>query len=168
MSKQKNQEPISPELTSVEKRIIYELGGDLGPGPRPYLELGRRVGLTEDEVVRVIRGLKERGLVRRFGATLRHQKSGFTANAMVAWTAPEERIEEAGKILASFDEVTHCYQRRTAPGWTRNLYTMVHGASAEECREIAARLAAAAGLTDYELLFSDQELKKTSMRYFPA
>jgi DNA-binding Lrp family transcriptional regulator len=155
-----------PELTPVEKSVIYELGGDLGSGARPYEELGRRVGLSEEETVGVIKGLMDRGLVRRFGATLRHQKSGFTANAMVAWTAPAARVEEVGRILASFDQVTHCYQRRTAPGWTRNLYTMVHAASPEECYETAARMAQAAGLDDYELLFSDRELKKTSMRYF--
>lgn len=153
-------------LTSVEKKIIYELGGDIGDGPRPFADLGRKVGISEDEVIRVIRSLRDRGFLRRFGATLRHQKSGFTANAMVAWRAPEELIEEAGKRLASFSEVTHCYQRREAPGWTRNIYTMIHASSEDECYALAEKMAQAAGLTDYELLFSDKELKKTSMRYF--
>jgi DNA-binding Lrp family transcriptional regulator len=154
------------EINSVEKKIIYELGGDLGDGPRPFADLGKRVGLSEAETVAVIRGLNEKGLLRRFGATLRHQKSGFKANAMVAWKVPDDQLETAGAVLAGFPEVTHCYQRRTVPGWDRNLYTMIHASSDEECYALAEKMAHAAGLDDYELLFSHEELKKTSMRYF--
>lgn len=154
------------ELTPLEKKLIHELGGDMGDGPRPFADLGRRVGLDEDRVVAMIRGLRERGFLRRFGATLRHQRSGFTANAMVAWQVEPARIEEVGRIMAAFDEVTHCYQRRTTPGWSRNLYTMIHAATPEECRILAEKMARTAGVADYELLFSNEELKKTSMRYF--
>lgn len=153
-------------LSPVEKRLIHELGGDIDPGPRPFADLGRRVGLSEDEVVAVLRDLRRKGYLRRFGATLRHQRSGFTSNAMVAWRVEPDRIEAVGRILASFDEVTHCYQRRTAPGWPKNMYAMIHASSEEECRALAQRMAEAAGISDYELLFSHEELKKTSMRYF--
>ena len=154
-------------LSPVEKRLIYELGGDIGQGARPFADLGRRVGLSEDEVISALLGLRERGYLRRFGATLGHQRSGFKANAMAAWLVEPGRIEEVGLILAAFPEVTHCYQRRTVPGWSKNLYTMIHASSEEECRALAERMAEAAGIMDYELLFSREELKKTSMRYFP-
>jgi len=153
-------------LSNVEKRLIYELGGDIGPSPSPFAELGRRVGLSEEQVIEIMRSLRERGILRRFGATLRHQLSGFTANAMAAWRVDPDRIEEVGEIMASFPEVTHCYQRRTMPDWTKNLYTMIHASSEQECRRLAERMAEAAGVSDYELLFSEEELKKTSMRYF--
>ena len=154
------------ELSPMEKKIIHELGGDIGDGPRPFADLGDRVGATEDEVIAIIGRLRERGMLRRFGATLRHQLSGFTANAMVAWSVEADRIEEVGHLLASFTEVTHCYQRRTAPGWSKNLYTMIHASSEEEIHGLAERMAEAAGVSEYEVLFSHEELKKTSMRYF--
>lgn len=160
------QDHNDPGLSAKEKMIIYELGGDIGEGAGPFADLGQKLGLSEDEVVEIIRGLRNRGVLRRFGATLRHQKSGFTANAMVAWQVDENKIEEVGSIMASFREVTHCYQRKTAPGWTKNLYTMIHASSREGCRLLAQKMADAAGINDYELLFSHEELKKTSMRYF--
>ena len=43
---------------------------------------------------------------------------------------------------------------------------MVHGRSREECLETAARMARETGLSDYQVLFSESELKKTTMRYF--
>ena len=155
------------ELTPGEKKVIYELGGDLEAVARPYAAIGQKVGLSEEEVIGIIGRLKDRGILRRLGATLRHQLSGFTANAIAAWRVDPERIQEVGDKLARFQEVTHCYQRPEAPGWSKNLYTMIHAQSEEECRQLARRMSLAVEVTDYELLFSQEELKKTSMRYFP-
>ena len=130
-------------LSLIEKRLINALGGDIGDGPRPFAGLGCRLGISEAEVIEVIRGLRARGLLRRFGATLRHQKSGFTANAMVAWRVPEDEAERVGGVMAGFPEVTHCYQRRIVPGWPYNLYTMIHAVSDDEIEALAERLSAA-------------------------
>jgi DNA-binding Lrp family transcriptional regulator len=70
---------------------------------------------------------------------LRHQKSGFQANAMTAWQVDEDRIEAVGKIMASFREVSHCYRRDPADGWPYNLYTMIHGKSEADCRNTARK-----------------------------
>ena len=155
-----------PHLKSAEKKVIYELGGDLGDGPRPFADLGRRVGLSEEEVLEIVRDLDRRGFLRRFGATLRHQRSGFTANAMVAWEVDPDHVDEIGDRFAALSEVSHCYRRRTAPGWTKNLYTMIHAAAEQDILDLAARMSQTDGVKDYEILFSHQELKKTSMRYF--
>lgn len=153
-------------LTDTEKRIIYLLQGDLPVAERPFDWLAEQVGLTEEEVIALIARLKENGVIRRFGATLRHQQSGFPANVMVAWRVDEDRIEEIGPELAGFRMVSHCYQRTVTHEWTYNLYTMVHGQSREDCRATVREMAEATGMDDYQLLYSVEELKKTSMRYF--
>jgi DNA-binding Lrp family transcriptional regulator len=122
--------------------------------------------VQEEELLGAIRSLMEKGYIRRFGATLRHQKSGFAANALAAWRVPESEVSAIGKKLAANREVSHCYARRPAPSWPYNLYTMIHGKTPEECAGIAARLARDTGIADYQLLFSETELKKTTMRYF--
>ena len=114
----------------------------------------------------VIQSPMDRGDIRRFGATLRHQQSGYEANALVAWAVPEADLKRIGQHLAGQRAVTHCYARRPAPSWPYNLYTMVHGRTPDECVKIAAQMAAETGLSDYEMLFSETELKKTTMRYF--
>jgi len=114
----------------------------------------------------VIRRLKELGIIRRFGATLRHQLSGFSANALVAWQVPDPDLEQVGRRLAAYRQVSHCYARRPAPGWPYTLYSMVHGRNPEEIAGLVAEMAKEVGVDTYEVLFSDQELKKTTMRYF--
>ncbi len=156
-------------LSDLEKRVILALQRDLDITPDPFLELASQLETPEAEVLAVIRRLMETGYIRRFGATLRHQQSGFAANALVAWVIPGDRITEIGKKMAAYREVSHCYFRKPAnpaASWPYNLYTMVHGRTPEDCILTAARMAAETGMDTYEMLFSETELKKTTMRYF--
>lgn len=155
-------------IDAIDKRIIARLQGDLPLVPRPFAPLAAELGIAEAEVVARIGRLKDDRVMRRFGATLRHQQSGFPANVMVAWRVAETRIDAVGEILASFRNVSHCYWRRPCEGFAYNVFSMVHGASQDECRRIVAEMAAQAQMdpADFELLFSVEELKKTSMQYY--
>jgi len=155
-------------LTELEKKIIASIQEDMAITERPYLEISERLGITEEDLLQNLRSLCERGIIRRFGATLRHQKTGFTANAMGAWQVDETRVEEVGNRLASFKQVSHCYRRNPAPSWPFNLYTMIHANDEESCRQTAQKMSREAGVDNYSLLFSRRELKKTSMVYFPS
>jgi DNA-binding Lrp family transcriptional regulator len=155
-------------LTDLEKKVIASVQEDIAVTARPYRELAERVEIPEETYLATLRNLCRRGVIRRFGATIRHQRTGFTANAMVAWKVDEARIEEVGKKMASFRQVSHCYRRNPAPKWPYNLYTMIHAGSEDSCRKTAQKMARAAGVDSYVLLFSRRELKKTSMVYFPS
>ncbi|MDA8138284.1 MAG: Lrp/AsnC family transcriptional regulator [Desulfobacteraceae bacterium] len=157
---------MSEVLSELEKQVIAAIQGDIPIVERPYQQIAAQLELTEEQVLQTLENLVGRGIIRRFGATLRHQKSGYQSNAMVAWRVEEERIEAVGKIMASFRAVSHCYRRDPTPDWPYNLYTMVHGKDEEGCRRTAAKMAQKAGVDDYAMLFSRRELKKTSMQYF--
>jgi DNA-binding Lrp family transcriptional regulator len=153
-------------LNELEKKVIFSIQGDIPIVERPYRVLAERLQIDEETFLNTLRGLCERGIVRRLGATLRHQKSGYEANAMTAWQVAEDRVEEVGRIMAGFREVSHCYRRDPAPGWPYNLYTMIHGRNEEGCRAVAEAISRKTGVSAYLLLFSRKEMKKTSMTYF--
>ncbi len=153
-------------LNKSEQKVIAAIQGDMPITAHPYRELADRVGMTEDKFIQVLEGLHARNIIRRFGATLRHQKSGYAANAMGAWKVPEDRIEAVGERMAACRQISHCYRRNPNADWPYNLYTMIHAESPEACWEIAREMARATGVEDYTLLFSLRELKKTSMTYF--
>ena len=155
-----------PMLTDLEKKIIALLQTDIPVVKRPFLEMAEQIGISEELFLKVLGDLNDQGIIRRFGATIKHQKSGFNANAMVAWRVDEDKVEKTGNIMSTFDEITHCYRRDPAPGWEYNLYTMVHASDEEACYAIVKQISNAVGETNYTLLFSRQELKKTSMKYF--
>ena len=155
-------------LTEIEKQIIAAVQADLPITAQPYAELARKVGVPEKEFMQTLQRLCDQGVIRRFGATIRHQKSGFEANVMVAWIVDEDQMEAVGSKMAAFKQVSHCYRRSPYGDWPYNLYTMVHAKDESTCREIARQMAQTAGVQDYALLFSRKELKKTSMTYFPG
>ena len=153
-------------LTEIEKKIIASIQGDIQVIERPFLEIANQLGITEDELLEKITDLCSRGVIRRFGATIRHQMSGYKANAMTAWKVEDNRVDEVGQIMASFREVSHCYVRKTTENWPNNLYTMIHAKDEESCHAIAKDMSEKTSVDQYTLLFSVQELKKTSMQYF--
>ena len=155
-------------LSKLEKRIIASIQEDIAVTERPYLEIANKLGVAEDTLLETLQSLCDRGIIRRYGATLRHQKTGFTANAMAAWQVDEDRIDEVGSKMASFREVSHCYRRNPTSRWPYNLYTMIHASDEAACRQTAQRMSEATSVENYSLLFSRKELKKTSMVYFPA
>lgn len=153
-------------IDALDKLIIARLQGDLPLEPRPFAGLAAELGISEAQVVQRIARLERDKIMRRFGATLRHQQSGFPANVMVAWRVDQARVDEVGEKLASFRRVSHCYWRRPCADFPYNVFSMVHGKSEDECRELVEEMAGAVGGIEHELLFSLEELKKTSMQYY--
>jgi DNA-binding Lrp family transcriptional regulator len=159
---------MNDSLDELDKRIIAAVQADIPVTERPYAEIARQLGISEETLLEKLDLFCRQGIIRRFGATLRHQKSGFLANAMIAWQVNEATIAEVGKKFSSFPQVSHCYRRNPTAQWPYNLYTMVHANDQESCREIARQMADTASVLDYAILFSRKELKKTSMAYFPT
>lgn len=166
MSEKSKKNP-APVFTDTEKRILALAGADLPDSPTPYADIAVQTGATEAEVLALITRLKDAGIIRRFGATLRHQKAGYGHNAMVSWRVDDpDQALKVGEIMAARPEISHCYIRRTYPQWKYNLYTMIHGKNPGDTARVTEELARETGVTDNQTLASLRELKKTSMRYF--
>ncbi len=154
------------ELDATDRGILAALQGDLDQSPEPYASIAHDLALTEEEVVRRIKRMQEQGVIRRIGAMIRHIEAGIGSNGMIVWKVDPQRIEDVGAALAGFPEVTHCYERPPFGGKGGTLFTMVHASSEEGCLQIVRRMAESVEVQDYEILFSDRELKKVSMTYF--
>ena len=130
----------------------------------PFANIARELGISEKDVVSRFENLQKKGVIRRFGASIGHRAIGITANAMCTWNVPDERVEEIGAIMAGFSEVTHCYERPRYPDWPYNLFTMVHSYTKDDCNRVAHEISKATGISDYKMLFSEMEFKKTGAR----
>ncbi|MBI5179214.1 MAG: Lrp/AsnC family transcriptional regulator [Nitrospinae bacterium] len=159
---------MNPEITELDKKIMKRLQDSIPSSLRPYKEIADDAGVGEDEVIRRINLYKEKKWIRRFGATLRHQKAGFKFNGMGVWKVPNpDDRQRLGEEMAAFHEVSHCYERPSYEDWPYNLFTMIHGESQRECEEVARRISEKTGLKEYTMLYSSREFKKSSMKYFP-
>lgn len=162
-----HQDATPPSFTEAERAALAIAQGDIPDSLTPYADMAAACGLSEDGVLDLLRRLRASGAIRRFGASIRHQRTGWTHNAMVGWVATEEQASICGPLAAAHAHVSHAYFRPSpAEDWPYTLYTMVHGRSEEECLGVVRELLAAWPLRDYAILRSLRELKKTSMTYF--
>ncbi len=155
-------------LSDSDKRLLHEIEAPLPLVERPYADIAQRAGVTEADVMEKVREWIASGIIRRFGARVNHRSVGYAANGMSVWAVPDDQVEAVAAVMTARPEISHCYVRRTFPGWQYNLYAMIHGTSEDEVRRVAQDVAQQAGLTDYDILFSTYEFKKTAPTYFGA
>lgn len=127
--------------------------------------------LTEQDVCDRLKGWCASKTIRRFGAMVKHQNMGYTANSMTVWRFAPEDIERAGAVFAREAAVSHCYSRETAPTWEYNMYAMIHGHTEAELAATVERMKHALSeahvpVLQISALQTTCEFKKTSMRYF--
>ena len=155
------------ELDERDKGILKLIQEPFPLVPRPWDELGARLGISGEEVVQRVHRLKQGGIIRRISGALHHRKSGYSANGMACFQVAEGREDEAGGIAAGFPEVSHCYLRDVPERFAYPLFAMIHAEDKQSCRQIAARIAEAIAAQDYKILFSTKEYKKVRTTYNP-
>lgn len=132
---------------------------------RPFARLAEGAGMSEGELIERTRRLQGAGAIRRLGPRVRHHRVGVRGNIMVAWRVPDERADEVGGAFAASENVSHCYLRPPFEGFPYNLYTMVHAPDASSAEDMVGELARRAGVTDYAMLHTVRELKKSTPVY---
>ncbi len=98
-------------LAETERRLLDRLQQGLPLEPRPFARLAEELGLTESQVLEILRFLKEQGVLRHLGASPDSHRLGFVTT-LAAVAVPGEKTEEAAWKIAARPEVTHCYIRR--------------------------------------------------------
>lgn len=77
---------------------------------RPFEEIGRDIGLPEDEVIARAVRLKEAGIIRQVSAIFDTRALGYRSS-LVAARYPDERLFDAAKLINGHPGVSHNYRR---------------------------------------------------------
>ncbi|MBI3929586.1 MAG: Lrp/AsnC family transcriptional regulator [Armatimonadetes bacterium] len=157
---------LARPLDAREQAIVRFTQGDLELVPRPFLSCSGELCLNEEELVEHLRDLQARGVMRRFAAVLHHRRAGFRANGMAVWQVPPDRLDEVGGLMASYNAISHCYERTTAESWPYNVFSMIHGHSKQEVEAVAGEIRSQTGLAPPLILYSVREFKKKPILYF--
>ena len=135
------------KVSDIERSILSLLQDGFSKTRYPYKDMAEMVGIGTEQLLEILQDWKQQGKIRRIGAIVNHFQLGLGSGAMVLWLVSEHRIEEVGQILASFDEVSHAYERHNFKNWPYNLYTMVHARSREKVTEVVNKMSQASGVS---------------------
>lgn len=97
-------------MDDLDRRILNLIQEEFPLDPRPYEEIGKKVGLDEDETRERVVRLKKSGYIRRIGPVLERKKMGYVS-ALCGVCVPEERIELVAKEINKESGITHNYER---------------------------------------------------------
>ena len=155
------------KLDPTERVLVEATQAGLPLTPRPFADLGAKLGLTEGEVLDAFAGLVVRGVVRRLGLAPNHYALGLTANGMTVWDVADAEVDRLGAAVGALPFVSHCYRRpRRLPDWPYNLFAMAHGRSRGDVEGLRATIRALLGTACRcdAVLYSTRILKKTGLR----
>jgi DNA-binding Lrp family transcriptional regulator len=77
---------------------------------RPFLDIGDELGLSEDEVIKIIQKEKDNNIIRQTSAIFDTKSLGFKSS-LVAFKMDEKKIDKAVEIINSHPGVSHNYER---------------------------------------------------------
>jgi DNA-binding Lrp family transcriptional regulator len=100
---------MSP-IDDVDRAILNRIQSDFPITKRPFLSIAENLGLAENEVIKRIEQLKEKGIIRRIGGNFVPEKLGFVSTLCAA-KVPEDKIEGFARTVNRYPGVTHNYQR---------------------------------------------------------
>lgn len=81
--------------------------------PRPYAELGRQTGISEEEALERVKNLRRQHIIRRLGANFQSKKLGWVSTLCAA-KVPADRLDTFIEAVNAEPGVTHNYEREHA------------------------------------------------------
>jgi DNA-binding Lrp family transcriptional regulator len=109
--KTENQKSKTGNLDDLDRAILNEIQSHFPIESRPYAEVGRRVGASEEEVLARVAAMAEAGVIRRLGANFTSRKLGYTSTLCAVRVAPES-LDQFVAVVNRYPGVTHNYLRR--------------------------------------------------------
>jgi DNA-binding Lrp family transcriptional regulator len=104
------------ELTEIQRIILNSIQDGFPVESRPYRAIAEKLkkdfgpDFGEEELLREIRTLKDRGYIRRLGAIMNSRPLGYESTLCAA-RVPPERIDHVAALINSYAQVTHNYVR---------------------------------------------------------
>lgn len=97
-------------MDALDRAIINNLQGGFPVCDEPYRDVATRLGTTENELMRRIDAMLERGTLSRFGPMYHAERLGGGLT-LAAMQIPADDFERVAAIVNAFPEVAHNYAR---------------------------------------------------------
>ena len=168
---QLNQEQSNNLSQELQDSLMAAVQDGLPLTTRPFLTLGKALGVGERQVIDTLQHWQDNGRIKRLGLVVNHKNIGYTANAMVVWDIADNQVDTIGKAIKESGLVTLCYRRpRRLPEWSYNLFCMIHGRDRSRVMEVIESLCCQVGLeeTPRRVLFSTRQFKQRGGHYAPV
>ncbi len=131
----------------TDRKLLNEIQWAFPLTEKPYLTLGERLGLSENDTLRRIEDLRNIGIIRQINAIYDTRRLGYSST-LVSFAVDERRIDEVAERINSHPGVSHNYRREGE----FNLWFTLATPPGTDVGSEAARLAADSDVGRWHLL----------------
>ena len=97
-------------MDGIDRAIINEIQSDFPVTRRPFKDLGKRLNLTESDILQRVKKLKSEGIIRRIGGNFDSKRLEFTSTLCAA-RVPADKLDQFVQEVNRYPGVTHNYLR---------------------------------------------------------
>jgi len=130
-------------LSIQDRRLLNEFQHHFPLSPRPYAELAKRLGTSEDEILGQIKRLQGDGLISRVGAVIQPHTIGYST--LAAMSIPAEKIDDVVNFINQLPQVNHNYERENE----MNIWLVVTAEDEHDLKRILQRIERETGYSVY-------------------
>ena len=131
------------KMDRIDREILNEIQSHFPLRSRPFREVGKKLRLSEKEVLSRVSRLKSEGIIRRMGANFNSRRLGFTSTLCAA-KVPNDKLADFIETVNRFPGVTHNYER----DGDYNIWFTFIGESAKTIEQALEEIKAGTGITD--------------------
>ncbi len=135
------------QIDELDKQILNEIQWKFPLIDKPYLEIGRKYNISEEEVLKRIFNLKQIGLIRQISAIFDTRRLGYKS-ALIAFAVNKEKIEHIANEINKYPGVSHNYERNHE----YNIWFTLAVPPDKEIKTILDRMASLDGVIKYRIL----------------
>lgn len=144
----KSSPDVATELDSVDTSLLQEVQDDFPLVDRPWIDVGNRLNMGEEEVIERLKRLHEEAIIQKIGPVYDARKAGLSAFTLIAMRVPKKRIEEVAQIVNEYNEVSHNYERE----YEYNLWFTVTALNDQELARTLLEIKRRTGVMDDDIL----------------
>ena len=135
-------------VETADLAVLDALQDDIPLVSRPFGVIAGRLGMQEDDVIRRVRGLQERGIIRGISTVLESRQAGLSAGTLIAVRVPDEKVRDLTRLINAYPEVSHNY-RRDHP---YQVWFTIAAKDDSRIKEISEEITMQAGLSEQDIL----------------
>ena len=134
---------VEDKIDDFDRAILNRIQSDFPLTPRPYKTIGQQLNLSENEVIKRVRRMKDTGVIRRIGGNFTPHALGFVSTLCAA-KVPPDKINQFAEVVNRYPGVTHNYRRDNS----FNVWFTFIAPSMDEIEAHLKQIAADTGITD--------------------
>ncbi len=135
------------QLDETDRKLLNDIQWVFPLADKPYLELGKKHGISEEETMHRITGLRNMGLIRQINAIFDTRRLGYKS-ALIAFAVKPNKLDAVAEKVNEHPGVSHNYERNHE----YNMWFTLAVSPDEEMKTELDRMASLDGVMKYRLL----------------